>query len=300
MKLSTVRRALGVSMATTALAVSVVACGSGSDDGGSDDAGKNGKGSDGGKGASSAPGESGGGSDSDSGGSGSDDSGSDGSGSGSGSERKLSAAELAKLLLAKADLTGPLKGYVVEKPGPDEVDTSGGMKATGSECQPLIDTLNEVAPAGAAETERRAVMGPKAKRLEEGLGSQVALSSYESAADAKKTLDALQTAVDNCGDGFKATGTSDEDNQEFTRVDTAKAPEGADQGVAYDLVGDLAEGEEVAEGMSSEMPMKFVYARSGSTVAMFLTYNPFDPKKTAFPKGLIDAQIKKLTGDAGA
>ncbi|WP_158573982.1 hypothetical protein [Streptomyces triticagri] len=211
-------------------------------------------------------------------------------------ERTLTAAELEELFVTKADLTGPLKDYVVENPGPDEVETSDSMKASGSECQPLVDTLNEVAPAGASATERRAVMGPAAKRLEEGLGSQVALSSYKSEAAAAKALEALEVAVADCGDGFEATGAKAEDNQSFTRVDKERAPQGADQSVAYDLVGDLTDGEEVAEDLSTEMPMKFVYARSGSTVAMFLTYNPFDPAKTDFPTGLVDAQIAKLTG----
>ncbi|WP_162929074.1 hypothetical protein [Streptomyces sp. YIM 130001] len=280
MKLSVVRRGVVGSVVSVVLGVSVAACGSG--DGGSDGASKK-PGAD-----SSAPSEEAG-----SGGGGGADSGAD---EGAAPEGALSAAELGERILAKADLTGPLRGYVVEKPGPGEVETSDSMKASGGECQPLVDTLNEVAPAGAAETERRAVMGTKAKRLEEGLGSQVALSSYKSGADATKALEALETAVADCGDGFSATGAKAEDNQTFTRVDKEPAPQGADQSVAYALVGDLAEGEEAAEGLSTEMPMKFAYARSGSTVAMFLTYNPFDPKKTAFPNGLIDAQVNKLTG----
>lgn len=277
MSLSAIRRGAAISIAVVALGASAVACGS---SGSSDDKGS--------EGDSKKPAA---GKDKDSDSSG-DNANSD---QGAGATGPLSTAELTKRIVTKADMTGPLKGYTVAEPGAGEVDTSGGMKASANECQPLIDTLNDVAPAGADKTVRRAVTGPKEKRLEEGLGSQVALSSYKDETKAKQALDNLTTAVNSCSDGFGTTGKSKDEEQTFNSVDTKPQPKGADQAVSYALIGDIAEGQEVAEGQSTEMPMLFTYARSGSTVSMFITYNPFNPKKTAFPQGLVEAQIKKLT-----
>ncbi|NGN67073.1 hypothetical protein G5C51_24590 [Streptomyces sp. A7024] len=275
-RLSAVRRGAVASITLVALTVSVAGCGSDSD---------------GGKGPESGDKASATGQDKASKTPAADDE----SGQGAGGSKQLSPAELTERIVAKADMVGSLKGYSVMKPGPGDIDLSGGMRASGTECQPLIDVLNDVAPSGADETERRAVTGSKADRLEEGLGSQVALSSYAEEAKAKAAMDELEAAAGTCSDGFEATGEKKEDQQSFTSVDTKPAPKGTDQAIGYAMVGDIADGEEVAEGQSSEMPMLFAFARSGSTIAMFLTYNPFNPKKTAFPEGLIDTQIKKLT-----
>ncbi|MEU3613913.1 hypothetical protein ABZ725_16565 [Streptomyces sp. NPDC006872] len=166
---------------------------------------------------------------------------------------------------AEALGVGSVDGFTVSTPAGNRK-----VQVTRNACAPLAYALSGTAVGKPASTVVREASG-------EGAVVTVVLAEYASG-QAQSAMDAIGTALDECGDGF--TATVDGEERTAGKIAPELAPEGADQAMA------LAATVEGPPG--GKTPTKAVILRSGDTVA-YLSGTP------SIPTAVLDAQLVKLS-----
>lgn len=218
--------------------------------------------------------------------------------------KALTAAELAKRVVAKGDV----KGHTIDEPGKDDVFEPGSVSAAKAECEPVAQVLSAL-PTGkpSATVQRLVVQESKAAKNDMPSTEELAkmtedeakeamtgslditktmtsLWSYE-AEGAAQALTTLREAGTKCSGGFSMT--ADGEKQQVTKVTEEKLSAG-EEAVAW-TVG-TKQGGTPAE-------TKVVVFRQGTTLAGFSSFNiaaitrgeSFDR-----PTAVIKAQAAKL------
>ncbi|MGE7385970.1 hypothetical protein ACQKM2_10900 [Streptomyces sp. NPDC004126] len=203
-----------------------------------------------------------------------------------------SAAELAPLLVAQADLPE----HKVEADAAAKAATGANADADKPECKPLVQlqTLVPVGkPAGTATiaaTEKPkkpsegASLDDKLDALKGGLAvtrTSVGLASYDGKG-AEEAFGALKAAGTACAAGY--TVTQDAEKTKIEKVAPSAAVTAGDEALAYNTVMDLKDGDKAT--------MQFVVVRKGNTLATFYAMNLTGA--AAQPKAVVEAQVKKL------
>ncbi len=203
--------------------------------------------------------------------------------------KPLTAEELGKASLVKADVAG----YEVKAATKAEVAAAGAVKVTGAECEPLG---RAVAGAAVGEPEAkvsRRVTGNGADALsaeEEAVDinvGMVTLASYADSDDAAAALKSVGDAVTACAGGFQWTAAGE--LLKASKVGQDKAPAVGEEAVAFSAVTPV-------DGVSA--PWKVVVFREGATLAHFVVSNAgsmVSGKDFTFPADLVTAQADKLT-----
>ncbi|MFF9017661.1 hypothetical protein ACF09C_32485 [Streptomyces sp. NPDC014870] len=202
--------------------------------------------------------------------------------------KALSAAELEKLIVEKADL----KGYQVEQAKAADLAKPGDIVTDKAACLPLAEAMSSIAIGNAPSSARRvAVETPKTEKGATGapdgvldaLGAPataVTLGSHDGGG-AQAALALLKTAGTECAGGFTATVGSEKTKITKVAPETVSAGEEA---VAFTVTTDM-------EG--APWTSKVVAFRQGNTLASFFVYSLVG-KVDALPKTVIDAQAAKL------
>ncbi|MFH9722802.1 hypothetical protein ACH4M4_07515 [Streptomyces sp. NPDC017254] len=202
--------------------------------------------------------------------------------------KALSAAELDKLIVEKADL----KGYQVQKAGAGDVVAADKVTTDKASCAPIAHAMSFISPGSpAASAERKVLAEPKKDAsaspedaLTGALGVEmtaVTLGSYEGQG-AQDAFASVKKAGAECAGGFSVVHL-----KESTKVSKV-APESVTAGeeaVAFTVTSDL-EGESFTS--------KLVVFRKGNTLASFSTISFAPGGVAALPQNLIDAQAAKL------
>ncbi|MBL1081291.1 hypothetical protein JK359_04750 [Streptomyces actinomycinicus] len=208
------------------------------------------------------------------------DKGSEGSGSTSDkpAAKALSAAELAKRIIAKNDVPG-------YKVGPVEggIPAESKVKSDKAECDPIVKALTGIAPGDpAANTSRMATQDKKAPtddatslddladgKFEDSLNESmnldvtvVTLASYDGDG-AEQALKSVSDAVKSCSDGF--SGEQDGEKGRFTKVGEEKSSGTGDESVAFTATNDA--------GKDGALPLHAEVVRHGNTLATYTTIN---------------------------
>ncbi|MEV4941167.1 hypothetical protein [Streptomyces zaomyceticus] len=202
--------------------------------------------------------------------------------------KALSAAELDKLIVEKADL----KGYQVQKAGAEDVVTADKVTTDKASCAPIAHAMSFISPGSpAASAERKVLAEPKkdaSAKPEDALAgalgvevTAVTLGSYEGQG-AQEAFASVKKAGAECAGGFSVVHL-----KESTKVSKV-APESVTAGeeaVAFTVTSDL-EGEAFTS--------KLVVFRKGNTLASFSTISFAPGGVAALPQALVDAQAAKL------
>ncbi|MFD7960209.1 hypothetical protein ACFV5J_05275 [Streptomyces zaomyceticus] len=201
----------------------------------------------------------------------------------------LSAAELDKLIVEKADL----KGYQVQKAGAEDVVTADKVTTDKASCAPIAHAMSFISPGSpAASAERKVLAEPKkdaSAKPEDALAgalgvevTAVTLGSYEGQG-AQDAFASVKKAGTECAGGFSVVHL-----KESTKVSKV-VPESVTAGeeaVAFTVTSDL-EGEAFTS--------KLVVFRKGNTLASFSTISFAPGGVAALPQALVDAQAAKLS-----
>lgn len=211
--------------------------------------------------------------------------------------KALSADELEKAALAKADVDNGELDTKID--GSDDDVTKDQVEADGAACAPLALVQSGAAqgePAAAVKrmwTEEAEKPSDADAMSEEAMVASldfekvfVTLATYEDGG-AETVLKDTEAALEKCAGGF--TTTTAGEKGKITKVVETEAPKGADKAVAMTMTM-ATEGKET-------MPFKAVVARKGSTViavgamnlASAVTGEDFD-----FPAQILDTQLGKL------
>ncbi|MEU6381241.1 hypothetical protein [Streptomyces sp. NPDC046909] len=194
--------------------------------------------------------------------------------------KPLSAAELDKASLVKADLTG----YEVSTLSKADTDAIDAVKVGGEECRPLGRTIAGGAVGEPAAASHRRVTGngdSSAEALDINT-AVVTLASYASADEAAAALKSIGEAITACAGGFEWTVADEQ--LDATKVTKTAAPEAGEEAVAFTV-------------LASGAPWKAVVLRDGATLAHFTVANTnavVSGKDFAFPADLVTAQADKL------
>ncbi|MEV1061742.1 hypothetical protein [Streptomyces sp. NPDC050263] len=159
---------------------------------------------------------------------------------------------------------GSVDGFTVSTPA-----GSRKVRVDRNACAPLAHALSGATVGKPTSTTVREATG-------EGATVTVILAAYEGD-EAQTAMDAIATALDECGDGF--TATVDGEERTAGKVAPELAPEGTDQAMALAAT---------VEGPGGKAPTKAVILRSGNTVA-YLSGTP------SIPTAVLDAQLVKLS-----
>jgi hypothetical protein len=229
--------------------------------------------------------------------------------------KALSSGELAKAIVATADIDG----YEVTSATDSEAfaPSKEDVKVVDEKCAPLAYVLTGFAPGDSTAYLNRQVT-PAAEEVEPSASASqslddmsdeelqdsmdaltdalsstitiVSLSSYE-AEGAQETFSSVSDAVEGCAGGF--TAAAEGETQKFTKVASEKASGSGDESVAFAVTGD-AEGDEVV--------VKVEVVRHGSTIATYYSMNlaAFSGEAGAaadydIPAEIITAQAGKLS-----
>ncbi|MFG2879619.1 hypothetical protein ACGFYU_32190 [Streptomyces sp. NPDC048337] len=200
-------------------------------------------------------------------------------------------AELAKLLVAQADLAD----HTFKEATPAEVTAGAAATSDKPECKVLAQAqaLTPAGkPAGTARTKAVATPKPAAEGASEqdklkaimgAIGSTataVTLASYE-AKGAEEAFTAAKTAGQKCAGGYGVTQGGD--SGKVSKVGPGAALTAGDEALALTVEGD-ADGE--------KFTTQLVFVRKGNTVATFSALSLTGTAEQ--PKAVIDAQVKKL------
>ncbi|MPY52529.1 hypothetical protein [Streptomyces acidicola] len=211
--------------------------------------------------------------------------------------KALSADELEKAALAKADVDN---GEVDTKIDGSEDDvTKDQVEADGAACAPLALVQSGAAqgePAAAVKrmwTEEAEKPSDADAMSEEAMLASldvekvfVTLATYEDGG-AETVLKDTEAALEKCAGGFTTTAAGEKG--EITKVVETEAPKGADEAVAMTMT-------MVTEGKET-MPFKAVVARKGSTVVAVGAMNlasAVTGEDFEFPAQILDTQLGKL------
>ncbi|KUL40873.1 hypothetical protein [Streptomyces regalis] len=204
--------------------------------------------------------------------------------------KPLTAAELEKASLAKADLSG----YQVATASKAETTAAKAVKVSGEECVPLGRAVAGTAVGEPAETTHRRVTGnsgtggassSESAALDINTG-MVTLASYASADEAAAALKSVGDAVTACAGGFEWTAGGEK--LEAGKVTKGTAPEAGEEAVAFTAVTPI-------DGVDA--PWKVVVFRDGATLAHFTVANAgsmISGEDFTFPADLVTAQADKL------
>lgn len=203
--------------------------------------------------------------------------------------KPLTAAELDKASLTKADVAG----YAVAAPSKAEITAAEATKVTGEGCLPLGRALAGTAVGEPAATAHRRVTGngdtgaatseAAAMNINTGM---VTLASYASADEAAEALKSVGDAVTACAGGFQWTAGGEE--LAASKVTKGTAPKAGEEAVAFTAVTPI-------DGVDA--PWKVVVFRDGATLAHFTVANAgsmASGKDFTFPADLVTAQAGKL------
>ncbi|GHG10069.1 lipoprotein [Streptomyces zaomyceticus] len=201
----------------------------------------------------------------------------------------LSAAELDKLIVEKADL----KGYQVQKAGAEDVVTADKVTTDKASCAPIAHAMSFISPGSpAASAERKVLAEPKkdaSAKPEDALAgalgvevTAVTLGSYEGQG-AQDAFASVKKAGTECAGGFSVVHL-----KESTKVSkvVAESVTAGEEAVAFTVTSDL-EGEAFTS--------KLVVFRKGNTLASFSTISFAPGGVAALPQALVDAQAAKLS-----
>ncbi|QKV93239.1 hypothetical protein HUT19_16955 [Streptomyces sp. NA02950] len=188
----------------------------------------------------------------------------------------LSAAQLERAAVTKADV----KGFEIQKMSEKEFSDGGAAKAEKAECQPIASLMgSSFDPAPKASVYRTYAQAKGAKL---GGSGMIRLSSYGDG-DAERTVKDLRGAVSACGGGFAAKDGSGK-KSDVARVTPSADPKLGDESLSFSLV-DAGKDKAVVE---------FAVARTGSQLSVFFGVNLTDPTKSDVPAELVKAQVAKV------
>lgn len=218
--------------------------------------------------------------------------------------KALSAAELKKLIISRADLDG----YEVKS-----ADTGGKfaaskdqVKVADAKCAPLAYVLtgfapgdtsayvnrmateksDKPAPTGSSDKDLDAAMNGLQDVLESKL-TIVSLSSYDGDG-AQDTMTSVSDAVSGCANGFTVSAKG-QDTQKFTKVAEEKSSGSGDESVAFAVTSR-------ADGDTTTVHGEVV--RHGSTVATYYSISlaalAGKQDKYGVPAEIVKAQAAKL------
>lgn len=212
-------------------------------------------------------------------------------GSGTSKAKPLTAAELDKAALTKADATG----YQVATPSKAEITAAEAVKVTGAGCEPLGRVMAGTAVGESTATAYRRLTGnsgtvsskAKAKAAAFDINTgMVTLASYASADEAAAALKSVGDAVTACAGGFQWAADGEKVSAGKVAKDTA--PKAGEEAVAFTAVTPV-------DGVDA--PWKAVVFRDGATLAHFVVANTasmMSGKDFTFPAELVTAQAGKL------
>lgn len=197
--------------------------------------------------------------------------------------KPLTAAELEKAALVKADLTG----YEVATPAKAEISAAEGVKVSGEECLPLGRALAGTAAGEPVATAHRRVTGAVSEEAATDINTgMVTLASYASVDEATSALKSVADAVTACAGGFQWTAAGEQ--LDASKVTKGTAPKAGEEAVAFTAVTPV-------DGVGA--PWKVVVFRDGATLAHFTVANVAamtSGKDFTFPADLVTAQADKL------
>lgn len=209
-------------------------------------------------------------------------------GSGASAAKPLTAAELDKAALTKADATG----YQVATPSKAETAAAEAVKVTGEGCEPLGRVMAGTAVGKSTATAYRRLTGnggtgasSEAAALDINTGV-VTLASYASADEAAAALKSVGDAVAACAGGFRWAAAGEKVSA--SKVTKGTAPKAGEEAVAFTAVTPV-------DGVDA--PWKAVVFRDGATLAHFVVANAtsmMSGKDFTFPAELVTAQAGKL------
>ncbi|KPI04198.1 hypothetical protein OK074_4725 [Actinobacteria bacterium OK074] len=215
--------------------------------------------------------------------------------------KPLTAAQLDAVSLAKSDLTGDLKGYIVRAQSKAELADGAKTVAEDDACTSVgrvlgggaLDEPADLAGRRVTAKADRSAVDPDADAEELALAAfnvtttSVALAAYDTQAAAEAALASLGDAVDACGGGFAFTVAGEQ--WTVNQVTTDTAPEAGQDAVALTAV--------TKQSADSAGPVKAVVFRQGSTLAHFVSFNAASmvtQDDFAFPTALVTTQATKL------
>lgn len=199
--------------------------------------------------------------------------------------KALTPAQLDKLVVAQADLTG----YLVQKTDAADVVNGGDVGADKAPCEPLAEAMSAVAPGTpGASVQRKAVQAKKGTGgspadIRNALGAPataITLGSY-AGEGAQQALASLKAAGDACGGGFTISASG-----EKTKV-AKVSPEpltAGDEAVAFTVISEM-EGKPFMSTLA--------VFRKGNNLATFSTVS-LTGKVKELPQDVVDAQAAKL------
>ncbi|MEU4208703.1 hypothetical protein AB0F13_01655 [Streptomyces sp. NPDC026206] len=204
--------------------------------------------------------------------------------------KALSQAELDKLMLTEADL----KNHKIAGATPADLAAAKTVTTDKAACKPLVDVMALRGTGTPAATATRKIVAiPQApaadasaeEKMKAGLGALGATATADTLGsyDGKAAVDAfaaLKKAGADCAGGFALIAGGD--TTKFTKVEPATYTAG-DESVAFTLTADL-------DGTPGTAHL--VVVRKGGTLATFHAQSLAG--KAEQPKGVIDAQVKKL------
>jgi hypothetical protein len=259
-----VRRAVGVVVSVPVLAVSVVACGAGSDG-----AGVGGK-----KDGSREERASGGSGGADSGGS-AGKSGGGGSGGGGAAEEKRLASALLK--------SGDVKGYRVQRSKKDALPAQNTVQSYERKCSAVTDVMDSD-PERARTAYINGVLQKGSSPSAGGAVQQVLLASYAKGG-AEEWLSDLKRALGGCKSFTAKDGAGDK-----VRLTVSRGPVG--------VVGDDSVEFTLRVKQQSDSPLVFTVVRTGGRTATFMSIS-LSGKPQPVEKALAVKQHRKLAALGG-
>ncbi|MFJ2606555.1 hypothetical protein ACIQOU_20135 [Streptomyces sp. NPDC091279] len=203
--------------------------------------------------------------------------------------KTYSAAELKKLIVAKADLPG----YEIQPAAATErfAASKDAVTAKDATCAPLAYAVSGFAPGDeSAYTDLITTKTPKDATSGGGLDStvtMVSLSSYEGEG-AQETLKSAKDAVAACAGGFTVSAKGQE-TQKYTKVAEEQSSGTGDESVAFAVTNEGA----------GKMVAHAEIARHGNTLATYYSLNltaAMTGKKLDYtvPAEIPKAQSRKL------
>ncbi|WP_431775502.1 hypothetical protein [Streptomyces cucumeris] len=190
--------------------------------------------------------------------------------------KQLSAAELDKAAVTKADL----KGFEFQKMSEKEISDGGAAKAAQSECQPIAALMGASFDPAPKESVFRTYAQSKGGKL--GGSGMIRLSSYADG-DAERTIKDLRAAVSACQDGFGAKDGAGK-KSDVAKVTPLDDPGQGDESLAFNLV----------DASKEKAVVKFNVARTGPQLSVFFGVNLMSPAKSDVPAELVKAQVAKI------
>uniref|UniRef100_A0AAU2JUY5 Lipoprotein n=1 Tax=Streptomyces sp. NBC_00049 TaxID=2903617 RepID=A0AAU2JUY5_9ACTN len=200
-------------------------------------------------------------------------------------------AELAKVLVAQADLAD----HTFKEATPAEATAGASATSDKPECTVLVRAQSMAAagtPSGTARTKAIATPKPAAEGASEeeklkaimgalgGTATAVTLASYDGKG-AEEAMAAAKTASEKCAGGYGATQGGE--SGKITKVAPGAALTAGDEVLALTVEGD-ADGE--------KLTTQLVFVRKGNTVATFSALSLAGTAEQ--PKAVVEAQVKKL------